>query len=437
MLIRIFIYCLFNYFTLLMSVHADLNIDIDVGAEEGGQPIAIVPFGGMARPPQDLASIISNDLYRSGRFAPMPVQLLPQQPTRTGDINFANWQSVGMPHLVIGRIEGNSVGHYNIEFQLFDVYQGSQIAGFNYNASIKTLRQVAHQISDEIYKALLGERGVFGTQIAYVTVEKQGRQKEGNYVLYLADADGANPRTMLRSNEPIFSPSWSPDGQRITYVTYDTFKSAKGRDKQMAVYIQEVSTGKRHRVSIGKGLNAAPAWSPDGTKLALTLSKDGNPEIYMLHLHNGALTRMTYNSSIDTEPEWSPDGQSLIFTSDRSGNPQIYKISANGGDAQRVTFKGNYNARARFSPDGRKIVVLHNEGSGFQIAVQELEGGQMNTLSKTTLDESPSFAPNGSMVIYGTGSELAAVSVDGRVHQRLAVEMGKEVREPAWSPFNQ
>jgi len=424
------------YLLSITLAHAEIMIEITGGSEEGGQPIAIVPFGGLSHPPQDVASIVASDLYRSGRFSPMPVHLLPQQPSQASGINFANWQAVGMPHLVIGRIEGNSVGSYTVEFQLFDTYQGSQIAGFSYNASIKTLRQVAHQISDEIYKALTGERGVFGTRIAYVTVEKT-RGLGNNYVLYLADADGANPRTMLRSVEPIFSPSWSPDGQRLAYVTYDTFMSPKGRDKQMAVYIQEVNTGRRNRVSIGKGLNAAPAWSPDGTKLALTLSKDGNPEIYVLHLHNGALTRVTYNSAIDTEPEWAPDGQSLIFTSDRTGSPQIYRVSANGGDAQRVTYKGNYNARARFAPDGRKIVVLHNEGSGFQIAVQDLENGQLNTLSRTTLDESPSFAPNGSMVIYGTGSELAAVSVDGRVHQRLAVEMGKEVREPAWSPFNQ
>lgn len=193
---HIFVFLL-SYFLFFSSAYAELNIDIDIGTEEGGQPIAVVPFGGMGRPPQDLASIVSNDLYRSGRFAPMPVHLLPQQPSQTGEINFANWQAVGMPHLVIGRINGNSVGHYTIDFQLFDVYKGSQIAGFSYNATIKTLRQVAHQISDEIYKALLGERGVFGTQIAYVTAEKQSRQGGNQYVLYLADADGANPRTML------------------------------------------------------------------------------------------------------------------------------------------------------------------------------------------------------------------------------------------------
>lgn len=439
---RIFILLLLSYFILVSQALAVIEIEItgtETDKDEGcpvssGQPIAIVPFGGLERSPQDIANVVSNDLYRSGRFVPMPVPSLPEQPTQAPQITFSKWQTVGMPNLVIGRVQGGTMGGYTVEFQLFNVNAGTQTLGLSYTAGLNSLRQVAHQISDEIYKALTGERGVFSVQIVYVTLQKLGKQD--NYVLYIADADGANPRTMLRSNEPILSPSWSADGQRIAYVTYDPVLSPKGyRDKQMAVYIQDIRTGKRNRVSVGRGIHGAPAWSPDGTKMALTISGNGNPDIYILELRTGVLTRITDDPAIDTEPDWSPDGQSIVFTSDRSGTPQIYRMSINGGEPQRITFKGSYNARPRFSPDGRKLALLHNGDGGYRIAVMELDTGQIKVLSKTSLDESPSFAPNGSMILYGTGTSLAAVSIDGCVHQRLTVEMGKEVREPAWSPF--
>ena len=433
MIMRIFILCLFSYFTLLNHAHAILNIDIVGGTEEGGQPIAIVPFAqkaGIPRPPQNIAKIVTNDLYRSGRFSPMPTHVLPEQPSLSNKITFSSWQDAGMPHLVIGRIAGGIVSGYTVEFQLFDVLRGKQIIGYRYTANTKTLRQVAHKISDDIYEALTGKRGIFSTQIVYITLQR--RSKQTTYHLYIADADGANPRLMLRTTEPIFSPSWSPDGQHLAYVTYDNTK----RGKRMAVYIQHIRSGRRTRVSAKRGLNAAPAWAPDGRRLALTLSQDGNPEIYIVHLYNRALARLTYHPAIDTEPEWSPDGKSLLFTSDRSGNPQIYRMSSKGGKAKRLTFKGNYNARPRLSPDGRKLALLHQHGNDYRIAVLNLDNGQLNILSQTTLDESPSFAPNGSMIIYATGSSLAAVSIDGKVHQRLAVDMSEEVREPAWSPFN-
>jgi TolB protein len=410
---------------------AILTIEITGGSEQGTHPIAIVPFqlkAGVLPPPQDLPTIISNDLYRSGRFSPLPTHLLPEQPARAQQINYSRWQQISIPHIVIGRIF-ESVNGYSIEFQLVDIYTREQIVGYRYQATTQTLRQVAHQISDQIYQALIGNRGIFSTRIVYVTVYQNG--KNSQYQLYIADADGANPHLMLKSNEPIFSPSWAPNGEKIAYVTYDT----KGRTKRMAVYIQDIQTGRRTRLAAYKGLNAAPAWSPDGNSLALTLSKDGNPEIYVMNLLTRTLTRLTNHAAIDTEPEWAPDGQSLVFTSDRSGQPQIYQISHQGGKARRLTFQGTYNARPRISPDGTQLALLHNGGNGYQIDLFNLETKQWRILTQTTLDESPSFAPNGSMIIYATGTELAAVSIDGKIRQRLAVNMSEEVREPAWSPF--
>jgi len=424
------------YLCFLQNSYAVLTIEITGGRDLEGIPIAIVPFGGQQQSPQAIAQIVTNDLHRSGRFAPLPGSLLPEQPTQMNQVNFTSWQASNVPHLVIGRIKGGAVNGFSVEFELLDVYQQSRLLGLSYQATTQTLRQVAHQISDEIYRALMGERGVFSTQIVYVTVQNRRGQND-SYELHIADADGANPRTMLRSTEPIFSPTWSPNGQSIAYVTYDNSISARGyRQKQMAIYVQDIRSGRRTQVITGPGINAAPAWSPDNSRLAITLSRDGNPEIYILNLANRALTRLTHNNAIDTEPEWSPDGQHLVFTSDRSGQPQIYRVSARGGQAQRLTFRGSYNARPRYSPDGRKLALLHNGGRGYQIAVFYLDTGQINVLTHTSLDESPSFAPNGSMIIYGTGDQLAAVSLDGRVRQRLAVEMGQEVREPAWSPFN-
>ncbi|WP_040294936.1 Tol-Pal system beta propeller repeat protein TolB [Beggiatoa alba] len=404
-------------------VRADLVIDI-VGGRQGGQPIAIVPFGNQASVPVDIAGIITNNLQRTGKFEALPIGNMPQQPTELLQVNLPSWQAVGMPHVVIGRIMGGA-GNYTIEFQLVDVFKGGQLVGLSYTATNATLRQVAHKISDVIYQTLLGERGIFSTRIAYVTVRRGINTSQ--YKLYVADMDGANPQMMLDSNEPIFSPAWSPDGQNVAYVSLE--------GKQAGVYIQNVSSGRRNRIAAFKGLNSAPSWSPDGSRLAMTLSRDGNPEIYVFNVGSRSFTRLTNDASIDTEPEWTPDGGSLVFTSDRTGSPQIYRISLGGGGAQRLTFTGNYNARPRVSPDGTKLLMLHNGGRGYQIAVMDLASGQLSILSDSSSDESPSFAPNGSMVIYGTGRQLAAVSIDGRVRQRLAVQAGDEVREPAWSPF--
>lgn len=418
---------------LLISQQASavLEIQITEGMEEA-LPIAVVPFSWSQAanlPPMQPADVIANDLRRSGRFNPMDPADMPQQPHAASEVNFQDWRLLGMEHIVIGNLYLTTTGDYEIEFRLFDVYRESQIAGYRINSSEAQLRRNTHKISDIIYEKLTGVRGAFSTRIAYITVDKIAEGKT-IHSLEIADADGYNPRVLLQSPEPLLSPSWSPDGKKLAYVSFE--------GKNSAIYIQEILTGNRKKVQSSPGINSAPAWSPDGARLAMTLSKDGNPEIYIQHIATGLLQRITNHSSIDTEPNWSNDGNRLIFTSDRSGGPQIYEVDVRGGTPQRVSFEGKYNARPRYSPDNRSIAMVHVSNGNYRIAVLDKENGYLNVLTDSSLDESPSFAPNGHMIIYATtgfrGTELAAVSSDGRIHQRLALTKG-EVREPAWGPF--
>lgn len=409
------------------AAQGELVIEIPLGIE-GAQSIAIVPFGSASPPPTDVAQVIASDLARSGLFAPLPQADLPSRPQQASDVNFRDWRLLGTPNLVIGRVESPAAGRYLVQFRLFDVFKAEQTLGFQFEGAEADLRRIAHQVSDILYEHLTGTPGAFNTRIAYIT-ETRAADGSPRYALSVADSDGFNAKAVLESRQPIVSPAWSPDGSHLAYVSFE------GRQQQ--IFVQDLSTGGRERVSSFYGLNGAPAWSPDGTQLALTLSKDGNPEIYVLTVGTTRLRRLTKNVGIDTEPAWAPDGQSLVFTSDRSGKPQIYQIPALGGRAERLTFEGTYNARASFSPDGTKLVLVHGNQGAYRIALLDLENKALLVLTDAMLDESPTFAPNGSMILYATtgagGAALAAVSIDGRVRQRLAVHEGG-VREPAWSP---
>jgi TolB protein len=409
---------------------AVLTIRITEG-QQGAQPIAVVPFGWEVSgvpPALDVAEVIRGDLARTGRFAPLPETDLPGRPREAAEVDFRDWRKLGSENLVVGRVRSPGAGQYEVQFQLFDVFKGTQLAGYGIDARQDNLRRTAHRIADIIYERLTGERGAFATRIAYVTEVRRGAAKR--YLLQVADSDGHNAHTVLDSAQPILSPAWAPDGKRLAYVSFEGGRSA--------VYVQDLGTGQRESVAAHEGINSAPAWAPDGRRLALTLSRDGNPEIYVLDTQTRELRRVTDNPAIDTEPAWAPDGESLVFTSDRGGRPQIYRVAASGGAPRRVTFEGDYNARATFSPDGRRLALIHRSSGSFHIGLLDLDTGALRVLTDTRLDESPSFAPNGAMVLYATsgpgGGSLEAVSVDARVHQRLT-ETGGAVREPAWSPF--
>jgi TolB protein len=405
--------------------YAALTIEITEGVESA-VPIAVVPFASETAP-VNIAAIVNADLERSGYFKMMAEQSMPARPSKAAEVNFKEWQALGQSYMVIGQVI-DAGGQYNVQFQLLDTYKSAQLLGYRMVSSSADLRRTAHHISDLIFEKLTGKKGVFSGRIAYITTTDLGN-KQQSHRLQVADADGFNPQTIASSVEPLMSPSWSPDGKKVAYVSFER--------KSAAIYVQTLATGERVRVAEFPGINGAPAWSPDGTRLALTLSKDGSPDIYVLNLSTRALTKLTKSFAIDTEPSWSPDGSSIVFTSDRGGKPQIYMVPSQGGQEKRLTFSGNYNARASFSPDGRSLVMVHGNGNDYRIAVMDMATRSLNVLTGGRADESPSFAPNGAMILYaskkGRTGFLSAVSLDGKMQQKLVFNSG-EVREPSWAP---
>ena len=419
----------------LLSVaqsHAQLVVEITQGLNDA-IPIAVVPFAmpGPVRPTVDVAEIVGNDLSRSGRFATLPRADMLEQPSSGDQIQFSDWRMLKTNFVAVGKVLADGPDRFQVQYELYNVLNGQRLLGERIASSASGLRATAHRIADLIYEQLTGVPGVFSTRIAYVNVE--GNPPVQRYKLTIADADGANPRVVANSSEPIMSPAWSPDGQYLAYVSFE--------GKAAAIYVQTLATGGRSKVSARAGINGAPAWSPDGKRLALTLSrKDGDVDVYILELATQALTRVTFDPGIDTEPSWSIDGTKLYYTSDRSGAPQIYEVSAVTPNAtpKRLTFEGRYNARPRVSPDGKRLALVHQEGSAYQIALFDLQTSALQVLTKGAQDESPSFAPNGAQLIYATQDRghgvLATVSNDGRFQQKMGTASG-QVREPVWGPF--
>jgi len=415
---------------LLFSVQAQavLTIDITQGVK-AAIPVAIVPF--RVTPgqvlPESIWDVVSADLARSGRFAPLDQADFLSRPSTPREVKYKDWRLLKMNAIVIGEVKQLGADQYEVSFRLLDVFNETQLAGNKYTVKTSLFRKVAHKISDIVYEKLTGIPGAFDTKIAYV--QQQGDRRNKRYMLQISDADGYRPVTILDSKSPIMSPAWSPQADKLAYVSFEK--------RRAQIYVQDLRSGERSLVSDFPRINSSPVWSPDGTKLAMSLSKDGNAEIYIKDMRTGTFTRLTRNAAIDTEPAWSNDGRNIIFSSGRAGKPQIYQISAQGGQARRLTFQGSYNAGASYSPDGSKIVLISNVDGGFKVGIYDPQTRSIKTLTNTTLDESPTFAPNGEMILYATVSGgknvLAAVSIDGSVQQVLRFNEGS-VKAPAWSP---
>ena len=407
------------------AARAELTIEITQGMDNPVS-IAVVPVG-WAGPAlnEDIASIVDADLRRSGQFSPISRSDMLSFPRSVSEVYYRDWRILGAEYLLLSSLKQEPNGGYRVDFELFNVLSQKRVLARNVTAGKNNLRDLAHLISDAVYEQITGIQGVFSTKMVYV--EAFGNTK---YRLMQADVDGARERLLLESKHPLMSPAWSPNGKDVAYVSFET-----GRP---AIFRQTLATAQRQQLTNFKGLNGAPAWSPDGKKLALVLSKDGNPEIYTLDLVTGQFQRVTRHFAIDTEPSWTKDGKGIIFTSDRGGKPQIYQVTLASGRIERLTFEGDYNARARLSLDGSTLVMVHRRNGIYHIATQDMKTGDIRVLTETHLDESPTIAPNGAMLMYATKYRgkgiLAAVSLDAGVKFRLPSKQG-DVREPSWSPY--
>ncbi len=412
-------FCFFAVFGL--SAHAQFRIEV-AGVGLTQVPVVIAPFKGQDALPQKISEIIRADLERSGQFRVInsPVGIFDE----TSRPELSALRQAGADAFASGSVTKLADGRIDVRFRLWDVVRGQDLGGRSFAVGLPDLRLAAHRVADDVYEKLTGDKGVFSTRIAYVT--KAGQR----YQLWVADADGENAQSALASPEPIISPAWSPDGNQLAYVSFESRKPV--------VYVHNVSTGRRRLIANFKGSNSAPAWSPDGNTLALTLSRDGGSQLFLMPAAGGEPRRLIQSSNIDTEPVFSPDGQNIYFVSDRGGTPQIYRVSATGQGVERVTFTGTYNISPAISPDGRWLAYISRVGGAFKLQVMNLTDGAVTSITETAVDESPSFSPNGKMLVYATQQQgreaLMTSTVDGKVKARLSGQQG-DIREPHWGPF--
>ena len=414
------------------NLYAQRVIEITRGNDKAA-PIAVVPFGwqGGTPLPEDMAEIVSNDLRNSGMFAPFDRRNMLSTPTQASEIFPRDWRILGVDYVVAGQVSMDPASEqYRLQFSLYNVLREEVMMTRTVTGTRSQLRDMSHHLSDLVFEEITGIKGAFNTKLLYVAAERFSVDNT-RYTLQRSDYDGARAVTLLQSREPILTPSYAPDGQRIAYVSFES-----GRPEIFVHYIQ---TGRRERITSFEGLNGAPSWSPDGQRLAFVLSRDGNPEIYVMELASKQLRRLTNHFAIDTEPDWM-DNNTIVFTSDRGGRPQIYKQNINTGATERLTFVGTYNANAKLSVDGRTMVMVHRqEGNrNFQIAIQDLERGNLRVLTETSLDESPTVSTNGVMLIYATRQQgrgvLMLVSTNGRARSVIPTQF-TDLRVPSWSPY--
>ncbi len=413
-----------SFFCLALPARAELALEFTT---EGVRqiPLAVLPLAHEEVVTQSLTPVVAADLQRSGLFRTVDAGGLIPVPAEPAQVHLADWRARKAEHVLGGSVAKLADGRLDVHYWLLDAVTEKVRLTRSVTINANQLRLTAHQIADAVYENLTGEKGVFSTKIAYVV--KGG----GKYMLKVADADAYNEQTVLSSREPIISPRWSPDGRRMAYVSFEL--------NRPSVVVQNLATGDRKTVANFRGNNSAPSWSPDGSQLAVTLSRDGIAQIYVIEASGTGIPRRVMSTrAIDTEACFTPDGRSLLFTSDRGGSPQVYRVPVEGGNAQRLTFSGSYNVSPRISPDGHKITFVQQNGSTFRVMLQDLDSGQTQTLTDTQLDESPSFSPNGRMILYATRvggrGVLALVSADGRVRQRFTTQAG-DVYEPAWGPL--
>lgn len=413
--------------------NAQLQIEVTEGVDDP-TAIAVVPFKWMSpgAAPEDIAAVVQSDLGRSGLFAPVERSDMLGRPSAKDEVFYRDWRALNTEYLLIGRVSmtgPRETGTLRIDYELYDVLRQTRILAAASQGPVQEARMLGHQIADVVYEKLTGIRGAFATRLLYVSVTPVQGDRDF-FRLTLADSDGARPIVLLESREPILAPTWSPNGEEIAYVSFENTRPA--------IFRQNLMTGAREQLTNFRGLNSSPAFSPDGRSMVMVLSKDGSPDLYLMDLATKQLRRLTRHYAIDTEPTWMPDGKSILFTSDRGGKPQIYRYELASGNTERVTYEGSYNARPRMALDGRNLVMVRQQDGQYHIALQDLVSHRSQILTSTQMDESPSIAPNGSMILYATKSGgrgvLAAVSVDGGVKYLLPSRDG-EVREPAWSPY--
>ena len=409
-------------FLMLLAAPAMAQFRVEVtGVGMTQMPIVVAPFKGEAGSPQKLAAIVQADLERSGQFKGLDAGGTVLDELSRPD--WSAWRQRSADALVGGSMTRLADGRYDIRARLWDVVKGQEKAEFRDTVPAADLRQAAHRLADWVYQQLTGTPGAFATRIAYVT--KAG----GRYTLWVADSDGEGAQAALASPEPIISPSWSPNGSLLAYVSFESHKPV--------IYVHEIASGRRRVIANFRGSNSAPAWSADGRSLVATLSREGGSQLFRVDLASGEARRLTTSAGIDTEPAFSADGTALYFVSDRGGSPQIYRMPAQGGPAERVTFNGSYNISPAPSPDGRWLAYVSRIGGQFRLHVMDLSTGQSSAITDTSADERPSFAPNSRLIVYATVAQgreaLMTTTVDGRIKARLAGQ-GGDIREPDWAP---